>query len=283
MAKRLTKKECYEAMHADYTRFYRPMPEAWKKLFPVVTVDILKKMGLSFTTKHDGKMTGMCSLSTTCKTNRICRARIERAFRLVVPGFDLETASPDDVKQARELLSAYIRENPESQDVCICGFCFSDRQQDYQTSMIDPLDHNAEILNNGIIHSDWLPVLNNLFFRGESFGDFASVNAVVNVSNLARKNPGAKVVPWSKNIPFFREAFREYGKPANMRLIKSSEYINKIDEIRPDEIGTVDAVFTVVTEEYAKAHRIKINCGARACLACLRCYTDGKQIFEALK
>ena len=280
---RLTRKACYEAMREDYTRFYRPMPEAWKKLFPVVTVDILKKMGLSFTTKHEGKMTGMCSLSTTCKTNKLCRARIQKAFRLVVPGFDLETATADDVKRARDLLDRYIKENPESQDVCICGFCFSDRLQDCRENMVDPLDHNAEILNNGVIHWDFLPVLNNLYARGESFGDFASVNAVINIANMARKNPGVEVVPWSKNIPFFRKAFRDHGKPANMRVIKSSEYINRVDEIRPDEAGIVDAVFTVVTDEYATAHGITINCGARACLACLRRSTNGRQIFEALK
>lgn len=283
MAKRLTKKSCYEAVLNDYTMFYRPMPEAWKKLFPVMTVKILKNFGLKFTTDHDGKMTGMCSLSTTCKTNPICRARIEQAFRLVVPGFNLETATADDVKRARDLLKAYIEDHPESQDVCICGFCFSDRQQDYQKNMVDPLDHNAEILNNGVIHWDWLPVLNLLFFRGESFGDFASVNACRNFVNLARKNPATRVVPWSKNVPFFREAFRELGKPGNVRLIKSSRYINRVDEITPDEAGTVDAVFTVVTPEYATAHGITINCGARACLACLQCYTNGARIYEALK
>ena len=250
---RLTKKACYEAVKSDYTLFYKPMPETWKKLFPVVTVDILENFGLHFTTKHNGKMSGMTSLSTTCKCNPICIKRIECAGR------------------AAEM----IKENPLRTDVSICGLCFSDRQQDYMGSMTEPLARNYKILNNGIIRDDWLPVLNVLYFRGESFGDFASVNAVINFANLARKNPDTIFGVWTKNISFFKTAYYMgkkagigYPIPLNVIVIQSSRYINRKDE----KSDRADAVFTVYTREYAELHNIPITCGARACLTCLRCY-----------
>ena len=78
-----------------------------------------------------------------------------------------------------------------------------------------------------------------------------------------------------------------YDKPNNFRLVYSSYYINKQSEIPEKFSYLVDAVFTVYTQEYAELNNITINCGARACLSCLRCYRgfDGrvKVINELLK
>lgn len=259
----------------NYTMLYSPMPDEIKALFPVVTVKDCKNFGLHFTTDHTGKMSGMVSLSTTCKCNEYCIRRIRLAVEAIV-GYELPDSGRDTIKKA---IRDYIAENPLSQDVSICAFCFSDAQQDYMTSMTKPLARNYEILNNGVIHSDWLPTLNVLFFRGESFGDFASVNAVMNFYNLVAKNPAVHVTAWTKNLAFFGIARDKYGakKPENFTLVYSSQYINKRAVVSKKHADLVDVVFTVYTPEYADAHNIAINCGARSCLGCLRCYLVNKQ------
>ena len=282
MAKRLSKSDVYKMVMDDYTMFYRPMPDEIKALFPVITIEILEDMGFHFTKNHTGKMVGMQSISTTCKCNADCIKRIAKAYAKL----EIDTS---DIKAARKAFKKYIKQHALDTNICICAMCFSDSQQDMQKSMQIPLIRNYNILNNGIIRADWLPVLNCMYFRGESFGDFASSNATINVMNIAKKNPHVNVTAWTKNLVFFGEAInnRGYEKPDNFKLIMSSPFINKVATIPKQFTGIVNAVFTVFTEEYAVKHNITINCGARACLACLRCYTgfDGniKYVNELLK
>ena len=262
----------------DYTYFYKPMPAAWKTFFPVITVNELIDMGLNFTVKHNGKMSGMFSLSTTCKCNPACQLKIKKAYENL--GIDLT-----NVKDARKAIKEYLKENPFSTNISICGFCFSDSQQDTFKNMTDTLKHNFDILNNGIIHNDYLPLLNNLYFRGESFGDFNSINSVINFYNIAGKNPLVSVTAWSKNLYFFYQAEKAgYKKPANFTLIYSSLMINTPAPIPTHCKHLVDRRFTVYTQEYAALNNISINCGARACMACLKCYKGNNfDICELLK
>lgn len=278
---KLTKKAAYEQVKADPTMFYRPMPESFKELFPVITVQVLENMGFHFTVNHTGKMIGMQSLSTSCKCNDICIKRIGKAFS----DLDIEIT---DKKSARAALKKYLELNPYATDALICGFCFSDSQQDMQETMQQPLRRNFDILNNGIINPDWLPVLNVLYFRCESFGDFASENAVINFYNLAKKNPLVNVTAWSKNLVFFGRAKEHgYAKPDNFKLVYSSYFVNVVAKIPEKYTDLVNAVFTVFTKAYAEKFNVAINCGARACLSCLRCYTgytgNVKYVNELLK
>lgn len=270
MSKRLTKKAAFEMVKENPEMLYKPMPEEFKNIFPVVSVQVAEGFGLHVTTNHTGKMIGMQSASTTCKCNDNCVERMTKAFELLT---DNGPISSDAKKAAREIVKQYIQENPLAENICICVFCFSDSQQDMQATMQIPLRRNFDILNNGIIHADWIPVINALYFRGESFGDFASVNAVINFYNLASKNPGVNFTAWTKNPGFFYQAEKlGYKKPANFKLILSSFFINKVAAIPEKYMHLIDAVFTVFTKEFAELHNVVINCGARACLACLRCY-----------
>lgn len=283
---RFTKKRAREIVQADYTMFYRAMPAEIRKLYPVITIEVLKEFGFCFTTKHGGKMTGLCSMSTSCKTDPICGKRIQKALRLVDPDIDIDTADADRVRRAHEALREYIRKNPEARNVSICGFCFADAQQSYQRDMIDPLTHNAEILNGGIIHPDWLPVMNNIYFRIESFGDVSTVNACINILHMIARNRETDVAVWSKNVSLYRQAFRIVGKPDNMIFVKSLEMVNTIPDPETDpDADIVDKWFAVITPEFAEAHGLTINCGARACLACLRCYEKigDPVVYEKLK
>lgn len=267
---------------------YQPMPAVVRSMFPVVSVDIASTYFHIHFSKQDGKMTGITSLSTTCKFNRECRRRIAAAFRLVYPSFSWDTADADTIKMCRALLKEYIKSHPLCQDVSICGFCFSDSLQDVRGSMVPALALNFRILNGGIIHFDWLPIVNALWARGESFGDFGSVNAVANFCNLARKNPGVRFGIWTKNPRFFHAYFGGDASrvPDNCNFVLSSCFINRVAAVPAEYAYFIHRVFTVYTPEFAAAHGVVINCGARACLTCLRCYRADSSVFhisEALK
>ena len=78
---------------------------------------------LHITTKHTGKMTGMQSLSTSCKTNPNCEknAKIEGS---------------------------------------VCQKCYAQRQMKMYKNMSAAFEKNAEILTKGIIPNEDLPIIN---------------------------------------------------------------------------------------------------------------------------
>lgn len=192
-----------------------------------------KRTGIHFTRKHTGKMTGMISLSTSVKDNPICAARAK------VPG-------------------------------SICEKCFAARQMEYQTNMRPAFKRNLDILSNTIIES-W-PVIDPgkwPYFRFESFGDLASTTQAINYINLATVNPKVKFAWWTKNPEFIAAAVEMgYKIPRNMVIIQSSCFVNKQDTAKYEFINHV---FTVYDPDHTDA--VKINCGARNCKTCGRCYS----------
>ena len=87
-------------------------PEEIKELFPVVTEDIAGEFGLHITEKHTGKMSGMHSLSTTCKCGTICPNRIKAAFESV-------GINPDD--DPKKALKDLMKKDPYRTDISICA------------------------------------------------------------------------------------------------------------------------------------------------------------------
>ena len=286
---KLSKKKIKQMVNENPNMVYESMPEEIKEMFPVVIPDIASEyFGIHFTTKHNGKMAGFESLSTTCKASAKCAGKIENAFRLVMGSdFVLADASSADIKKARKKLSDYIKKNPLAVNVSICGFCFSDRQQDYMSSMKKPLAKNHDVLNNGVIHPDWLPTLNDLYFRCESFGDYDSKTAVMNTVNLIKKNPDTFFGVWTKNLNYFHQVFKgdPAAVPTNCNIIYSSQYINKVSSVPEKYKYFVSKTFTVYTKEFSEVKDICINCGSRACLTCKKCYQKNNvpEIKEGLK
>ena len=78
------------------------------------------------------------------------------------------------------------------------------------------------------------------------------------------------------------KVFKRRAKPDNLIIIRSSMFINKA--VKPG-YWFVDKTFTVYDKEYIKANQVDINCGARDCINCLKCYThnDKREIREKLK
>lgn len=198
--------------------------------------------GLHITTKHTGKMHNMWSLSTSVRENPYCKAH-------------------------RKI------------DGSICEECYAYAQMTRWASMQATFKRNGEILNSSVLPMDELPVINNLLFRFESFGDIASETQVINYFNICKKNPKTDFALWTKN-PWLIDAAIKHGakKPDNLQIILSSMFIGKEDVPKYDFI---DKVFTV----YPKGADVEINCGARSCVTCQKCYHNNgiRVINETLK
>jgi hypothetical protein len=63
-------------------------------------------------------------------------------------------------------------------------------------------------------------------------------------------------------------------KPSNMRIVVSSPMLNKPIELDRKKYWMVDKVFTVYDKKFINEHNVDINCGARNCLGCKKCYME---------
>ena len=202
--------------------------------------------GLHFTTKHNGKMAGMVSISTAVTTNARCAK------------------------------NAQIKGS-------ICEKCFAAKQMKIFPSMEKPMVENQRILTSEILPEEKLPSINSLYFRFEAFGDLNNATQVINYFNMCEKNPRVKFALWTKNPDYIAEAIAlGHRKPENLNIVLSSLFINKE---RKHKFDFVDKVFTVYDPQHIEEHKTDINCGARNCFSCGLCYekNDITHIREKLK
>lgn len=210
---------------------------------PLSDTEVKDYYGLSFCNNHTAKMAGMESLSTNNKVNERC------AKNKCIPG-------------------------------SICEFCFADRQIDMFSSMDKPLTINYLLLNYKVLPVSILPIINRQYARFESFGDAASAIQAINYCNICTAheiNRNCNFAAWSKNPDYWYPAFRMVGKPENLSFGVSSLFLNKENTIPEKYKKYVDFLFTVFeTEKAAVEAGFTVNCGARHCLSCLRCYKANK-------
>jgi hypothetical protein len=199
--------------------------------------------GLSFTLNHNAKMSGMVSISTDNKLNPYCKA---------------------------------YKKCPDN----ICHNCFADEQLDRQPSQEIPYIFNTFLLTHYIIPVELLPIINNLYFRFESFGDLINSKQFTNYCNICVVNPMVHFSDYTKNLFIIDNTFRGgIKKPGNLKIVASSIRKNEIRKLTEYQKTYVDHVFTVYSLEYLKTHTVKINCGARHCLSCLNCYIDNTDFY----
>lgn len=200
-----------------------------------------KLTGISITYAMNGKMKGMISLSTSPLVNAICAAR---------------------------------------QKVCgsVCAHCYAATMAKAYKNLGQMLIENGNVLADKVIPvEDWVRINPKAwkYFRLEAFGDVANAIQCINYFNLAERNPRVTFTAWTKNVELYETAVgMGHAKPKNLILIASSPELNEELDVSAHPI--VDKVFTVFTKEWLKANDVRpqfINCGARSCLACGRCYT----------
>lgn len=206
------------------------------------TKDTLQKVH-GFCTDHNGKMTNICSCSTSVKLNPRCMARAK---------------------------------NPDS----ICHYCFAAQMLKDYDPLEKKVARNTKRYTTRVLDLSELPLINPEvfpFFRFESFGDISNTIQVINYIQLARMNSRINFAWWSKNPDIIAAALEEYNEtiPENVNIIYSSPKKN----IQADaatlkaKYPFITAIFTVYTAAYAIYHNIDINCGARDCYNCATgCY-----------
>ena len=194
-----------------------------------------------------GKMKNIPSVSTSCLNNPICQKRMQ---------------------------------DGES----VCAHCFAAATLARYTACGAAAESNTVLLNDSVLPVSMLPKFKPgvKIARIESFGDVASETQAINYANMARNNPGVVFAWWTKNTPIVAKAFDAVGKPKNVILIESSPKVNT--PVTPSS-PYVDKVFTVYDDETIARDHVRINCGARSCDSCRRCYkkTTAKNIAERLK
>lgn len=197
--------------------------------------------GLHYTINHTGKMAGLQSLSSSIILNPNCVRRMQK------------------------------------QD-SICSKCFAAAMMNRYKDLDRCLQENTPILTGSILPDSVLPVVPVRYFRFEAYADLNNWIQFVNYRNIAAKNPDTLFALWTKNPHIIQQAIeRGYTIPDNMQIVLSSPLINR--PIKATKYAFIDKIFTVYDKQAAKA--VNINCGARSCLACGRCYRpnpDGAKI-----
>ena len=213
-----------------------------KKKQTIITIEDCEKItGLHFTVKHNGKMKGMQSLSTSALCNKYCQAY-----------------SKDPNK--------------------VCCKCYAQTQMRCYTNMQPCLERNTKILTESIIDKKNLPYINAAVFRFEAFGDLQNEIQVINYFNICKKNKHVKFALWTKNPGFIDRAIKNgNAKPKNLQIVLSSHYLNKQEDI--NKWSFVDKIFTVYTKKYIKENNINTNCKAESCLACQKCYHKSNEVY----
>ena len=199
---------------------------------------------LHITEKHTGKMAGMQSLSTSCRSNKNC----ERFSKI---------------------------------EGSVCQKCYAQRMMKMYKNMDPCLERNAELLTESVIPDENLPNINAAYFRFESFGDLHNTTQVVNYFNICKKNPDTNFALWTKNPALISPVADQ--KPENLQIVFSSLFLNTVADA--EKFPFVDKIFTVYDKETIERDGVEINCGARSCLKCHRCYKAGgdRYINEKLK
>lgn len=201
----------------------------------IVSVDEFEQnTGVRFIRNHGGKMKGLWSLSTSCVDNPLCQAYCKH-------------------------------------DDFVCSHCFSMfKNLNYKRELRAKCAKNLEVLTSSVL--DEFPLLPaSVPQRIESFGDTMNVVQATNYILLASANPQCTFALWTKNPQFYREAFAGgLEKPGNLSIVLSSFRLNEEGNAGPWPF--VDHTFTVYDPKADGYDQSSINCGARSCKGCMRCY-----------
>lgn len=162
--------------------------------------------------------------------------------------------------------------------VGVCKHCFAMRTQKCYKAVYSVLSEN-EFLKFRALEDSEIPRFKKSveIVRFEAFGDLETPLQFTNYWKIAKANPHVKFALWTKNPHLVHAA--NLPKLTNLTLVFSSLQLNEPEPL-PEKF---DHVFTVYTADQISEKRI--NCGARSCLTCRRCYTrrTGSEVRELLK
>lgn len=227
---------------------YEKLDQILKSGKQITPAKFKEHTGVDVITAHTGKMEGLNSLSTFCGCNAKCIARMKNSK-------------------------------------LICCKCFAASVAKRYSNVSKKLARHTEVLTGEIIPVKYWPLLNDRFYRLEAFGDLNNGVQAANYINFAKKNKNTVFAWWTKNLAFVKQGLEILGLkqlPKNVVLIFSDPLINgmdeKIIEKLVDKYPFVNKIFTVYDKKYIDTNHVDINCGARSCLTCGRCYHKTKNL-----
>lgn len=208
--------------------------------------------GKLWETTHEGKMQGFKSISTSSNTNKYCKMR-------------------------REIKGT------------VCCHCYAKKYTLCRSTLEKRIAQNTSVLSRQLLSEIETPLINDCFYRFESFGDLRNTMHLHNFVLIAERNPNTQFALWTKNLPFIRKLFIHKGiaKPDNLNILYSSIRLNEQAHVPQDVRPYIDHVFTVYDKVWICDHpETEINCKkGNQCIRCLKCYVKGGAYYinEALK
>ena len=198
--------------------------------------------GIMFSHNLSKKMANVLAISTNCRGNAICEARVK---------------------------------NRES----VCAHCYAQDRENQYVELYANTALNLELLSTEIIPWEIIPEIDTDICRIEAFGDLVNPIQAENYLRIIIKNPDVRFGWWTKNPNFVHVALRDYHNgevPENIQFILSSLHVNVEARVNPKFKYFINKVFTVYAPCYFKAMGIDmetfVNCGTRSCRKCQRCY-----------
>jgi hypothetical protein len=160
-----------------------------------------------------------------------------------------------------------IKQNASADGSNICTKCYSHTMlKSYRKNMQASLERNSQALANSILPIDQLPIVLDAFFRFNAHGELINDIHLINLVNIAIKNPSCNFALWTKQNGIIKKYFDNNAKPSNLILIYSNPKISTI-LVKPPKY--FDKTFNNVLEH---EHTEKQNCTGQQCKTCLLCY-----------
>ena len=160
-----------------------------------------------------------------------------------------------------------IKQNASGDESNICTKCYSHTMlKSYRKNMQPSLERNSIALSKEILSNDDLPMIMDAFFRFNAHGELINETHLINLVNIAIKNPHCNFALWTKRNDIIQKYFDNNVKPSNLILIYSNSKISKVMSKPPLYF---DKTFNNVLEnEYTELQ----NCTGQQCKNCLLCY-----------
>ena len=147
-----------------------------------------------------------------------------------------------------------MQQQPDS----ICASCYSFSTLAFRLTCVPLFERNSRLLANPIAWDD-LPRLTTLMFRIHAHGELQNDAHMLNVHNLAAKNPRTTITIWTKRKDIINRYHKRYTQPDNLIIIFSNP---ATDKIMPTVPQGFNKTFNVVTQDSPA-----INCVGR-CMDC---------------
>lgn len=163
-------------------------------------------------TTHEGKMSGIRSISTNPLSNTFCKT--------------MHGCGNTDM---------------------ICTHCYATQLVRFRRSLWEHMEANSELLSKAVLIPSVLPKYDDKLMRFNSFGEIVNANHLINIFSICNANPQTQHVIYSKRMNLI-EQFHCF-IPKNLIIVESNPLVDDV-KYSPKS-WAADYVFNVVSEKGA--------------------------------